>query len=123
MENPSTNSVVRPGSLFRLWRQLWQRLLRLEIPRQALAPWRWGDGLAILVMAALVALLSSWPSLAEPSLRPGIPSPFTMRAPKEATVIDTSALEQRRSLLGSRTHVQVADPRVDHELEQQLRPS
>ena len=71
-------------------------------------------------MAALVALLSSWPSLAEPSLRPGIPSPFTVRAPKEATVVDSSALEQRRSLLGSRTHVQVADPRVDHELEQQL---
>ena len=120
MENPSPYSVVRPGSFLRLWRQLWHRLLRLETPRQALAPWRWGDGLAILVMAALVALLSSWPSLAEPSLRPGIPSPFTVRAPKEATVVDTSALEQRRSLLGSRTHVQVADPRVDHELEQQL---
>jgi len=120
VENPSPDSVVRPGSLFRLWRQLWHRLLRLETPRQALAPWRWADGLAILVMAALVALLSSWPSLAEPSLRPGIASPFTVRAPKEATVVDTSALDQRRSLLGSRTHVQVSDPRVDHELEQQL---
>jgi hypothetical protein len=115
-----TESVIRPGSLPRRWRQLWQRLLRLEAPRQAMAPWRWGDGLAILVMAALVALLTSWPSLVEPSLRPGIPSPFTVRAPKDATVVDTSALEQRRSLLGSNTHVHVADPLIDHALEQQL---
>ena len=120
MEILLTDSVIRPGSLPRRWRQLWQRLLRLEAPRQALAPWRWGDGVAILVMAALVAVLSSWPWLVEPSLRPGIPSPFTVRAPKEATVVDTNALEQRRSLLGSRTHVHVADPRVDHALEQQL---
>ena len=120
MEIPLIESVVRPDSLLRRWRQLWQRLLRLEAPRQALAPWRWSDGLAIVLMAALVALLSSWPWLVEPSLRPGIPSPFTVRAPKQATVVDTSALDQRRSLLGSRTHVHVADPRVDHALEQQL---
>ena len=73
-------------------------------------------GLALL----LVALLSSWPWLVEPSLRPGVPAPFTVRAPKAAMVVDSDALEQRRSQLGPRTHVQVVDPHISHELEQRL---
>ncbi len=95
-------------------------LLRLELPRQALTPWRRRDGLAVLLIALLVALLSSWPWLVEPSLRPGVPAPFTVRAPKMATVVDSDALEQRRSQLGPRTHVQVVDPRINRELEQRL---
>lgn len=90
------------------------------MPRQALAPWRRRDGLAVLLVCALVALLSSWPWLVEPSLRPGVPAPFTVRAPKSATVVDTDALEQRRSQLGPRTHVQVVDERINRELEQRL---
>ena len=41
-------------------------------------------------------------------------------APKAATVVDSDALEQRRSQLGPRTHVQVVDPRINRELEQRL---
>jgi hypothetical protein len=37
-----------------------------------------------------------------------------------ATVVDSDALEQRRSQLGPRTHVQVVDPRINRELEQGL---
>jgi cyclic-di-AMP phosphodiesterase PgpH len=74
----------------------------------------------VLGACLLVALLSSWPWLVEPSLRPGVPAPFTARAPKAATVVDSDALEQRRSQLGPRSHVQVVDPRINHELEQRL---
>ena len=74
----------------------------------------------VLLACLLVALLSSWPWLVEPSLRPGVPAPFTVRAPKAATVVDSNALEQRRSQLGPRTHVQVVDPRINRELEQRL---
>ena len=95
-------------------------LLRLELPRQALTPWRRRDAVGPLIAALLVALLSSWPWLVEPSLRPGVPAPFTVRAPKTATVVDSDALEQRRSQLGPRTHVQVVDPRINRELEQRL---
>ena len=35
-------------------------------------------------------------------------------------VVDSDALEQRRSQLGPRTHVQVVDPHISHELEQRL---
>ena len=100
--------------------RLWRRLLRLEMPRQAIAPWRRRDCLGIVLVGLLVTLLSSWPWLVEPSLRPGVPAPFTVRAPKAATVVDSDALEQRRSQLGPRTHVQVVDPRINRELEQGL---
>ena len=101
-------------------RHLVWRLWRQERPRQALAPWRRRDTSTVLVACLLVALLSSWPWLVEPSLRPGVPAPFTVRAPKAATVVDSDALEQRRSQLGPRTHVQVVDPRINRELEQRL---
>ena len=100
--------------------RLWRLLLRLEMPRQAVAPWRRRDWFGVVLVSLLVALLSSWPWLVEPSLRPGVPAPFTVRAPKAATVVDSDALEQRRSQLGPRTHVQVVDPRINRELEQRL---
>ncbi|MFM2080112.1 MAG: hypothetical protein RLZZ219_794, partial [Cyanobacteriota bacterium] len=97
-----------------------RQLLRLERPRQALTPWRRGSAAAVAIACLLVALLSSWPWLVEPSLRPGVPAPFTARAPKAATVVDSDALEQRRSQLGPRSHVQVVDPRINRDLEQRL---
>ena len=92
----------------------------MERPRQALTPWRRRDGIGVLLAMLLVALVSSWPWLVEPSLRPGVPAPFTARAPKSATVVDSDALEQRRSQLGPRSHVQVVDGRISQELEQRL---
>lgn len=109
-------SVVRLGRV----QQLWRRLLRLETPRQALSVWRQRDVAAIALVCALVALLSSWPWLVEPNLRPGMVAPSTTRAPKAATVVDSESLEQRRTQLGSRTHVQVVDPAVNRELQQRL---
>jgi len=88
--------VSGTGPGHRPWRTLMRLrrgLLRLELPRQALTPWRRRDGLVVLIIALLVALLSSWPWLVEPSLRPGVPAPFTVRAPKAATVVDSDALE------------------------------
>ena len=115
---------MRPkGPLHRPWRsllQLWRHLLRLEMPRQAVSPWRRRDWLGVAVASLLVAMVSSWPWLVEPSLRPGVPAPFTVKAPKAATVVDSDALEQRRSQLGPRTHVQVVDPRINEELQERL---
>ena len=92
---------------------LWRQLLRLEKPRQALVRWRSAGMAAVLVSCLLVALISTWPWLVEPSLRPGLPAPFTMRAPRDSRVIDSAALERRRSQLGPRTQVQVVDERAN----------
>ncbi|PZV03228.1 MAG: HD family phosphohydrolase [Cyanobium sp.] len=101
-------------------KQLWRQWLRRESPRQALYCWRRRDWLAVLLACCLVALLSSWPWLVEPILRPGIPAPFSAQAPSSATVLDSEALEQRRSQLGTRTTVQVVDPQANLELRQRL---
>ncbi|MFO7630715.1 MAG: HDIG domain-containing protein [Prochlorococcaceae cyanobacterium] len=93
---------------------------RLETPRQALAVWRLRDVVLVALACLLVALLSSWPALVEPNLRPGVPAPFSVRAPKAATVIDSEALEQRRSQLVPHTQVQVVDPGASKELSQRL---
>jgi cyclic-di-AMP phosphodiesterase PgpH len=99
---------------------LWRQLLRLERPRQALVVWRPGGQVAALLACLLVALLSSWPWLVEPSLRPGLPAPFTARAPRDASVVDSTALEQRRSQMMPRTEVQVVDQHASQALQTQL---
>lgn len=101
-------------------RGLWRQLLRLERPRQALVAWRPAGGVLVLLLCLLVALLSSWPWLVEPNLRPGMPAPFTARAPADATVIDSTDLEQRRSQMLPRSQIQVVDPQASEALVQQL---
>lgn len=98
-------------------RSLWRALLRLERPRQAIVIWRSGGMAAVLLGCVLVALLSSWPWLVQPSLSPGQASPLTLQAPASATVVDSTALEQRRSQLVPRTSVQVIDPRASAQLQ------
>jgi putative nucleotidyltransferase with HDIG domain len=101
-------------------RRLWRQLLRLERPRQALVVWRSGGSALVLLLCLLVALLFSWPWLVEPNLRPGMAAPFTARAPADATVIDSTALEQRRSQMLPRSQIQVVDPQANEVLEEQL---
>ena len=101
-------------------RLLWLQMLRLGRPQQALLIWRPSGGLAVLIACLLVALLSSWPWLVEPSLRPGAIAPFSATAPAAATVVDSEELEQRRSQMLPRSEVQVIDEQATKELQQQL---
>ena len=99
---------------------LWRRLLRLERPVQALAQWRTGGLLAVLSGCLLAALVSSWPWMLEPSLKPGVPAPFTAVAPKDTLVVDSAALEKRRNQMVPRTQVQVVDERATQQLQASL---
>ena len=101
-------------------RSLWRALLRLERPRQAIVIWQPGGMAAVLLACILVALLSSWPWLVQPSIRPGLPSTQTLRAPADATVVDSTALEQRRTQLVPRTSVQVVDGKLSDQLQSSL---
>ena len=67
-----------------------------------------------------VAMVSSWPWLVEPDLRPGIPAPFDQIAPKAARVVDSEALDQRRSSLMPNTFVQVVDEQQSNLLKLRL---
>jgi len=106
--------------LKRLLRTLWRRALRLERPRTAVQAWRPGGSAGVLLACLLVGLLASWPWLVEPSLRPGMAAPFTVRAPNNARVVDSSALDRRRRDLLPRTTVLVVDKQASQALQRQL---
>ncbi|CAK23997.1 Predicted membrane-associated HD superfamily hydrolase [Synechococcus sp. WH 7803] len=74
----------------------------------------------LLVLCLLVALISSWPWLVEPDVRPGLTAPFDAVAPKDARVVDSEALKQRRSSLVPSTLVQVIDNKQDQQLRMRL---
>jgi len=95
-------------------------LFRVERPRQAIVPWSPLGLTGVVLATLLVALVSSWPWLLRPNLSPGVPSPFSVRAPREARVIDSAALERRRSLMGSRAQVQVVDESASRALQDEL---
>ena len=89
--------------------QLWRSWLRSESPRRPVLRWNRLQKAGLLLVCIAVALVSSWPWLVEPDLRPGIPAPFDSIAPKAARVVDSEALDQRRSSLMPNTFVQVVD--------------
>ena len=75
---------------------------------------------ALLLSCFAVAIISSWPWLVQPNLRPGIPAPFEARAPRDARVVDSEAHEQRRSHLVQSTFVQVLDQQETTRLKERL---
>ena len=76
---------------------------------------------AVLLLSCFaVAIITSWPWLVQPNLRPGIPAPFEARAPKDARVVDSEAHEQRRSHLVQNTFVQVIDQQETTRLKERL---
>ena len=110
------SAVIR----FQRLRRLWHSWLRNESPRRPILRWRRIQQAGLLIMCLLVALVSSWPSLGEPNLRPGVPAPFDAVAPKDALVVDREALEQRLSSLGPSTYVQVIDRQESQRLRERL---
>ena len=99
---------------------LWRRAARLERPRSAPSSWPPGGFAGVLIGCILVGLMASWPWLMEPNLQPGMAAPFTVRAPKDARVMDSEALERRRRDLLPRTTVQVVDKQASLAIQQQL---
>ena len=108
------------SALQRLGPRLWRWVSRLERPRQAVVRWNSIGVTAVVLAAVLVALVTSWPWLLRPNLSPGVPAPFSARAPREARVIDSAALEQRRSVMGARSQVQVVDEKASRALQDEL---
>ena len=101
--------------------QAWRQWLRHERPSRLAVRWTLRDGLIVLLACLGVGLISAWPWLVQPSLRPGLPAPFEIRAPHDASVVDSEALAQRRSQLGPRIQVQITDQNATAKLERRLK--
>ena len=99
---------------------IWRQLLRWERPGQALVRWRSNALVCVVTACLLVGTISTSPLLMESSLQVGGPSPFTLRAPKDALVVDSAELELRRSQNLPRTQVQVVDDQINRQLRHQL---
>ncbi|WP_320674815.1 HDIG domain-containing metalloprotein [Prochlorococcus sp. MIT 1341] len=94
--------------------------MRNESPHHRLVAWSPSQKAGLIVVAVLVALITSWQWLGEPNLKVGSPAPFEARAPRDALVEDSQALQQKRSDLVPRTFVQVIDQQQSMALMQKL---
>ncbi len=76
-------------------------------------PWSIANKTTLLIICLLIAIISSYKLLAVPDLKPGDLSTFDAIAPKDAQVIDSAALQQKRSDLIPRTSVQIIDQSLE----------
>ena len=95
------NRLPSPKKIWRIW-------LGSQSPRRPLLRWSSTDKLGLLMVCILVAIFSSYKLLAVPDLKPGDIAPFNEIAPKDAKVIDTQALNEKRKVL-KESFVQVID--------------
>jgi hypothetical protein len=101
-------------------KSIWRNWLTSQSPARALMPWSIANKTTLLIICLLIAIISSYKLLAVPDLKPGDLSTFDAIAPKDAQVIDSAALQQKRSDLIPRTSVQIIDQSQSLKLKQEL---
>ena len=105
-------SVAKLPSPKKIWR-IW---LGSQSPRRPILRWSATDKLVLLMVCLLVAIFSSYKLLAVPDLKPGDIAQINEIAPKDASVLDTQALRERRKSL-EESFVQVIDENQSNNLE------
>ena len=97
-------------------KKIWRIWLGSQSPRRPILRWSSTDKLALLMICILIAIVSSYKLLAVPDLKPGDIAPFNEIAPKEAIVIDTQALKEKKKGL-KESFVQIIDKSKSDNLE------
>jgi len=105
----SVAKLLSPKKIWRIW-------LGSQSPRRPILRWSSTDKLGLLMVCLLIAIFSSYKLLAVPDLKPGDVSPFNVIAPKDAIVIDTQALKEKKKGL-KESIVQVIDKNKSENLE------
>ncbi len=82
--------------------------------------WTSAEKSGLLIVCVFIAIVSSYKLLAVPDLKPGDIAPFDAIATENALVIDTAALQQKRSDLIPRTSVQIIDKNESKKLEEKI---
>ncbi|AAQ00176.1 hypothetical protein EV11_1267 [Prochlorococcus sp. SS52] len=101
-------------------KSIWRNWLISQSPRRTLVQWSIADRTALLMVCLLIAIISSYKLLAVPDLKPSDLATFDAIAPDNAQVIDSAALQQKRSDLIPRTSVQVIDTKASQKLKETL---
>ena len=101
--------LLNPKKIWRIW-------LGSQSPRRPILRWSATDKLVIIMVCLLVAIFSSYKLLAVPDIKPGDIAQSNEIAPKDAFVIDTQALKEKRKEL-KESFVQVTDENKSINLE------
>ena len=101
--------LLNPKKIWRIW-------LGSQSPRRPILRWSATDKLVIIMVCLLVAIFSSYELLAVPDLKPGDIAQSNEIAPKDAFVIDTQALKEKKKEL-KESFVQVTDENKSINLE------
>ena len=100
-------------------KKIWRIWLGSQSPRRPILRWSSTDKLGLLMVCLLVAIFSSYKLLAVPDLKPGDIAPFNEIAPRDAIVIDTQALKEKKKDLKDNA-VKVIDRNLNDNLEKQV---
>ena len=109
MKKSVANQLPSPKKIWRIW-------LGSQSPRRPILRWSSTDKLGLLMVCILVAIVSSYKLLAVPDLKPGDVAPFNAIAPKDAIVLDTQALKEKKKGL-KENYIQVIDQSKSDNLE------
>ncbi len=110
--NKSVSKLPSPKNIWRIW-------LGSQSPRRPILRWSATDKLGLLMVCLLVAIFSSYKLLAVPDLKPGDIAQFNEIAPRDATVVDTQALKEKKQGL-KENFVQVVDKNESNNLEKTI---
>jgi len=97
-------------------KKLWRIWLGSQSPRRPILRWSATDKLGLLMVCLLVAIFSSYKLLAVPDLKPGDISQVNVIAPRDAKVIDTTDLKEKKQGL-KESFVQSIDKNKSNNLE------
>ncbi len=111
------NSLANFPNLKKFWRN-WSNS---QSPKRSFIQWSIGAKAILLIFSLLIAIVSSYKLLAVPELKPGDLATFDAIAPRDAKVVDSAELQQKRSDLIPRTSVQVLDQVATEQLKKELK--
>ncbi len=98
-------------------KKIWKIWLGSQSPRRPILRWSATDKLVLLMVCLLVAIFSSYKLLAVPDLKPGDIAQINEIAPRDAFVIDTQALKEKKKGL-EEIFVQVVDKNQSNNLKE-----
>ena len=99
--------------------KIWRIWLGSQSPRRPILRWSATDKLGLLMVCLLVAIFSSYKLLAVPDLKPGDISQVNVIAPRDAKVIDTTDLKEKKQGL-KESFVQSIDKDKSNNLEKAI---
>ncbi len=113
--------VLSPVKKIPSLNSIWRKGLIAQSPIRDIKTWSITEKAALLMLCLLISIFSSYKLLAVPDIKPGDLSTFEAIAPQNASVLDSNALQQKRSDLIPLSSVQIIDTQKSDILKKELK--